>query len=225
MKSENINELAAALAKAQSKIIGALKDSSNPFFKSSYADLASVWDAIRGPLSENGLAVSQCIGIHDGPNGEICEILQTTLMHSSGQWIDSFALVKPVKNDPQSQGSAITYMRRYALAAITGCPQIDDDGNLATRATPEVKPQVVQAKKPLAEKIQEAFPNAKVKSYSCNFGKYKGKNLQLENPTELLNYVKYLNDSAREKGKELSPPILEFIAEVEKITSLGKIPF
>jgi len=81
------------------------------------------------------------------------------------------------------------------------------------------------------DEIQKAARNTQaIKSstpsksgYVCNFGKYKGKDLMLENHSELLNYVKYLNDSAHEKGKDLSPPILEFIAEVERVTSLGKI--
>ena len=81
MKSDQINELASALAKAQAKIKGAVKDSANPFFKSSYADLQSVWDAIREPLSSNGLAVIQTTATN--PAGGLD--LVTTLAHSSGQ--------------------------------------------------------------------------------------------------------------------------------------------
>lgn len=126
--SEQINELASALSKAQAKIIGALKDAANPFFKSKYADLSSVWDAVREPLTANGLAVIQTTSaLSDGS----AVIVTTMLAHSSGQWVRDSLVLQPTKRDPQGIGSAITYGRRYALAAITGCPQIDDDGEAA----------------------------------------------------------------------------------------------
>lgn len=126
-QSEQINELAGALAKAQGKITGALKDSSNPFFKSRYADLASVWDACRGPLSDNGLAVVQLTESDDAG-----VYVSTTLAHSSGQWMRSRLRLSPKDTTPQGMGSAITYGRRYALAAIVGVAQVDDDGNAAS---------------------------------------------------------------------------------------------
>lgn len=125
-QSENIAELATALSRAQGKITGALKDSSNPFFKTKYADLASVWDACREQLSANGLAVVQTLS-NDAEN----IVVITTLTHSSGQWMRGRLAVKPVKSDPQGIGSAITYARRYALAAIVGVAQIDDDAEAA----------------------------------------------------------------------------------------------
>ena len=127
-KSENINELAAALAKAQGEMRGAVKDSANPFFKSRYADLASVWDACRVPLTKNGLSVVQT---NVGDGAEMVAV-ETILLHSSGQWISSFLSVKPVKNDPQGIGSCITYLRRYSLAAMVGIAPEDDDGNAAS---------------------------------------------------------------------------------------------
>jgi hypothetical protein len=126
-QSEQIGELAKALAVAQGKITGALKDSSNPFFKSRYADLASVWDACRGPLSDNGLAVVQLTESDDAG-----VYVSTTLAHSSGQWIRSRLRLTPKDSTPQGMGSAITYGRRYALAAIVGVAQVDDDGNAAS---------------------------------------------------------------------------------------------
>jgi hypothetical protein len=126
-QSEQINELAGALAKAQGKITGALKDSANPFFKSKYADLASVWDACRGALSENGLAVVQLTESDDSGVYVI-----TTLAHSSGQWMRSRLRLTPKDSTPQGMGSAITYGRRYALAAMVGVAQVDDDGNAAS---------------------------------------------------------------------------------------------
>lgn len=126
--SEQINELATALAKAQGEITGALKESKNPFFKSSYADLASCWDACRGPLSKNGLAVIQVPQI----NATHGFLLLTRLMHASGQWMESELPVHPKDDSPQSMGSALTYARRYALTAMVGIAQIDDDGNAAS---------------------------------------------------------------------------------------------
>ena len=132
-QSPEIKDLAAALAKAQSKIKGAVKDSNNPFFNSQYADLASVWDACREQLTTNGLAVTQAMDVHS--DGKTAVII-TTLMHVSGQWTNSMLPIVTEKNTPQGIGSAITYMRRYALAALVGVPQIDDDAEAATDRRP-----------------------------------------------------------------------------------------
>lgn len=126
-QSQEIGKLASALAKAQGKIVGATKDSKNPFFKSSYADLASVWDAIRGPLSENGLSVIQTTEISDAG-----AIVVTTLAHESGEWMRGKICMHPKDEGPQAYGSCLTYARRYALAAIVGVAQIDDDAEAAT---------------------------------------------------------------------------------------------
>lgn len=130
--SEQINELGAALAKAQGLIEGAKKDSANPFFKSKYADLASVWEACRKHLSDNGLSVTQCP--EESENGIAVE---TMLLHSSGQWIKSRYTMPVSKLDAQAVGSAITYARRYALASIVGIAPEDEDGNAAAKAKPE----------------------------------------------------------------------------------------
>ena len=137
--SEYVGELANALSKAQGTIKGAVKDSQNPFFKSDYADLASVWGACRDALAKNGLAVTQTLA----GTPESVEVI-TTLMHISGQWINGKLTIKPVKIDPQAIGSAITYARRYALAAMVGVAPDDDDGNAASGKhddKPAPKPQ------------------------------------------------------------------------------------
>jgi hypothetical protein len=126
MQSETIGALAAALSKAQADITGALKDSSNPFFKSKYADLASCWDACRKQLAANGLSVIQTTEWN--PNGVM---LMTTLAHTSGEWIRGELPIRAKDESPQAQGSAITYARRYALTAIVGLAQIDDDAEAA----------------------------------------------------------------------------------------------
>lgn len=132
-QSEQLNELFAALSKAQAAFKPALKVSSNPFFKSSYAPLEQIVAVSRGPLSDNNLSVSQPIVIRDDK-----DVLLTILGHSSGQWICSSVILKPTKADPQSLGSYITYMRRYAYAAIVGIVTDDDDGESAMeRLSPE----------------------------------------------------------------------------------------
>ena len=133
MQSESIGALAAALSKAQADITGALKDSSNPFFKSKYADLASCWDACRKQLAANNLAVIQTVYVH-WDSGQT--MLATTLAHSSGEWIRSELPVLTKDMSPQAQGSSITYARRYALAAIVGLAQIDDDAEAAQGRKP-----------------------------------------------------------------------------------------
>lgn len=126
-RSDSVTNLVASLIKVQAILEDAKKDSVNPFFNSKYADLSSVWDVCRQPLSDNGLCITQTLDSSDG--GMI--ILETTLFHSSGEWINSRLLVRPVKEEPQAIGSAITYARRYALSALVGvCPE-DDDAEVA----------------------------------------------------------------------------------------------
>jgi hypothetical protein len=125
--SEQINELATALSKAQATIIGAVKDSANPFFKSSYADLASVLDAARKPLTDNGLCLIQGVSTGDG-----AVHVTSLLAHSSGQWVKSTISLVPADWKPQTVGGCATYGRRYGGAAIIGVAQIDDDGNAAS---------------------------------------------------------------------------------------------
>lgn len=128
--SEDINELALALSKAQREITPAIKDTTNPFFKSKYADLNSIWSVCREPLSRNQLSVTQIMD-YDGDK----IVLITILMHSSGQFVNSFLPIFMQKQDAQAFGSACTYAKRYALSAICGIScDADDDGNMATAA-------------------------------------------------------------------------------------------
>jgi hypothetical protein len=150
-QSESIKELAAALAKVQGELKPAPKDSENPFFKSSYADLATVTKTALPVLSKNGLSVSQ---VAEGEGA-----ITTQLMHTSGEWIRGTLTLKPVKADPQGIGSALTYARRYALAAICGLATEDDDGNAATheaKAEPEV-PKLTEDQMHLVDGFSEAI--------------------------------------------------------------------
>jgi ERF superfamily len=135
-QSETIGHLAKAVSFLQVQLTHAKKDSKNPFFKSSYADLESVWDACRNLLAANGLAVMQFPGstyVEDlGEHKMITMSLTTILAHESGEWMGQEMTVPVTKADAQGAGSAITYMRRYALAAVLGIVQADDDGNAAS---------------------------------------------------------------------------------------------
>jgi hypothetical protein len=119
----DMGPLFAALAKAQAEIRGALKDAVNPHFKSKYADLESTWQACRGPLAANGLAVIQSPFSEGGNIGVV-----TILGHASGAMISGRLVVAPMKFDAQGAGSTLTYLRRYALAAMVGVAPTDDDG-------------------------------------------------------------------------------------------------
>lgn len=126
--SAALDQLGGALAKAQATIKPALKDAANPYFKSKYADLASVYDACRDALAANGLAVIQRATGH----GLIVGI-STMLLHESGQWIEgSISVVLEEGATPQHVGSALTYLRRYSLSAMVGVAPEDDDGNAAS---------------------------------------------------------------------------------------------
>lgn len=133
-RSSSIAALAAALAKAQGEIAGASKDKTNPHFKSAYADLASVWDACRGPLSKHGLAVLQPASAH----GPIVTVT-TLLTHSSGEWVEADLSMTVAQYTPQGIGSCITYARRYALSSMVGIAPEDDDGNAASQGGQHAK--------------------------------------------------------------------------------------
>ena len=124
-RTESINELAAALAKAQAAIEPAPKDALNPHFNVRFADLAAIWEACRKPLNSNGLSVLQSPEPAEG--GGL--LLRTTLLHTSGQFVSSAIPLAYNPASMQSMGSAITYARRDALAALVGVvTEADDDG-------------------------------------------------------------------------------------------------
>ena len=148
-QSQSIAKLAEALAKVQAELKPAQRDSENPFYKSSYADLAAVSKSTFPVLAKHGLSVSQ---IAEGEGA-----VTTILMHTSGEWLRGTLTLKPVKADPQGQGSAITYARRYALASIVGLATEDDDGNAAThtKETPAKKDKsTVEDMPPLSPELR-----------------------------------------------------------------------
>jgi hypothetical protein len=144
--SEQLNELFGALSQAQAEIEIAIKDSNNPFYNSKYADLPTVWAACRPALVKNNLSIIQSIQSEGNDF-----FLVTWLGHKSGQYIQSCAKIakpKPRKGESidiewnvQTVGSGITYMRRYALAAMVGVVQDDDDGEIAMNRNKRENPQ------------------------------------------------------------------------------------
>lgn len=232
-KSETISELAKALCNVQSNLEGARKDSVNPFFKSKYADLASVWEACRDLLSKNGLAVVQTSSVIEGRE----LVLDTTLLHTSGEWISGQLSVPLVKSDPQGLGSAITYARRYGLSAIIGiCPE-DDDAESATPRKPEPK----QPAKPIQEATGQTTASVTAESDSYPQDKtFNAKDLgeklkrlaeeapkiwAIDNVKRTLAIVGGKGDTVSALVKSLKPqPLKEFIESIDlAIKNLDKI--
>lgn len=128
--SESMKAIAPALLAAQKATEFAKKDATNPHFKNKYADLPAVIEAVKPALNAAGIVYIQTAS----PSDDNRLHLTTMLMHESGEWISDTLVMPLPKQDPQGYGSAMTYARRYALAAITGVYQDDDDGNAASGA-------------------------------------------------------------------------------------------
>jgi hypothetical protein len=125
--SEEINELAGAIAKAQAELGNVERGGTNPHFHSRYAQLGAVLDEVRPKFAKHGVAILQHAVNGEGSNVGIV----TRLAHSSGQWIESSLYVAPTRFDAQGAGSVISYLRRYALMAVAGIGPDDDDGEAA----------------------------------------------------------------------------------------------
>ena len=149
--SDTIGKIAEALCKAQSHMGKVVKGNKNPFFKSSYANLESVLDVCRAPLTEHGLCFLQPASFEEGRF-----VVTTRLIHSSGEWIEETLSMKPKEDSPQAGGSAITYMRRYSLVAMLGLADTDDDGNAATFAS-KPKTSFAESKKKMIAAFKQAF--------------------------------------------------------------------
>lgn len=151
LQSESIDQVVLALVKAQGKIKHAVQDAKNPHFRNDYATLEAVIDATKAALGECGLVVIQQPFTDE--NGHM--MLITTLAHTSGQWVRSYTSILTDKPTMQNLGSALTYSRRYALAAMCNIGQTDDDGNMASGNGPQVEtPKAAQA--PRASVIRRA---------------------------------------------------------------------
>lgn len=203
--SESIQELATALAKAQAAIQPAAKDKTNPAFRSRYADLTSIWEACREPLNTNGLSIIQMPG-NDG-DGRIA--LTTMLLHSSGQWIRTTVSTRIVKDDPQGVGSGLTYLRRYALAAMVGVvADEDDDGNRASghgqaqRATPPPQPAPTEPSLPAAGSTKPQTILEAKQRFMQRYGGWQQHYPNLPEPRTVDAWI----DAAREVAARQPPP-------------------
>lgn len=137
-----MQKITAALVKAQAELQNVTSDATNPHFRSQYASLPHMIDTVRPVLAKHGLALLQSPVSEDGRIG-----VRTVLIHESGEMLDGIYTVRPAKDDPQGAGGAITYCRRYALAAFLCIAQEDDDGNGASaprREPPRQAPQQQQ---------------------------------------------------------------------------------
>ena len=183
-KSDNIVNLTKALMTFSVKIDKIKKEASNPFFKSKYATLPQIQEAIAEPLQESGLVLVQL------PDGDG---LITMLCHSeSGEYVMATGLMHPVKNDPQSMGSAITYQRRYSLAALLNLNiDKDDDGNAAS-----VAPQVQVNEKPWLNKFSD-------KNKSILSKEWNGAIVKLQDGTTTIAKIKDYYRVSKENEQEL----------------------
>lgn len=182
-KSESIKNICKALITFKVKVGAITKDSKNPFFKSSYASLGTIIEAIEEPLAESGLAVMQF------PTGDHC--LTTIVMHESGEWLQSVYRIRPVKDDAQGIGSCLTYQKRYALVSAL-CLNIlepDDDGNYATYGNGN--PQQPDKKElPWLNKNTDAF--AKVQAYLLDNGTLDNVKLKYKLNKEMETFLQSL---------------------------------
>ena len=162
-ESECLNELYSALSKAQEEMEVAIRNNSNPFYKSRYSDFAAVVKASRIYLTKNNLSVIQRI-LSNGTNNMY---LYTRLCHASGQWIESKMPINPPKSDIQSIGSYITYLRRYTYSAIVGVATSDedDDGERAMKEEREKSTKTLTPDQLLeVEALLEALPEKEMKN-------------------------------------------------------------
>jgi hypothetical protein len=141
-RSESISKIATALLKAQSSMGNASKGASNPYFKSSYADLNAIREVVTPALNANGITVLQPTTFIDGKS-----FVETVLLHESGEFLSSLTEITVAKvNDPQAAGSAISYSRRYGLQSLLSVGAVDDDGEKAMSRGPSPAQQAYQAK-------------------------------------------------------------------------------
>lgn len=148
------SKIAAAFLAAQKEMGNAVKDSSNPFFKSKYADLNSIREACLPALNKHGISVIQPIVHLDGKN-----FVQTVLVHESGETIESLTEIIYAKpNDAQAQGSGITYARRYGLQSLVNVGADDDDGNKASQPQKQpLRPADVSAKSDFTKQLSDSI--------------------------------------------------------------------
>ena len=211
--SNDIKELAAALAKAQGAMKPAAQSGKNPHFKSTFATLQDVWEAATPALHENGLSVVQSTEAQDDAGLTVV----TMLLHASGQWMRGEVRIPLAKADAQAVGSAISYGRRYGLAAMLGIvADEDDDGNAATAAAPARREAPPRQDLPR----RSSSPADRV----MPFGRNKGKRLADIADDDLHNAIEWCRETPdkAEKFADLINDMSRVLAERE--LDLSEVP-
>lgn len=206
-KSDTIAELAKALAAFQGEVKQPLKDKTNPYFKSTYVDLTGVVDAITKVAPKHGLSFIQYPVNQDNKVGVV-----TILMHSSGEWIETEPIfAQPAKQDAQSTGSVITYLKRYSLSAVFGITSDeDDDGNNATFGNSQPKTQYEPTQPKMISPAQIKAIGAKTN----NIAKATG----VEQAQVYQNAVAHLglnNKSTKELTSQEASKVIEYLSTLE----------
>ena len=204
LQSESVDKIIPAFLAARKQIGHALIDSTNPHYKSKFASLESVVDATTPILMEQEIVPSQQTVTIDGQPH-----VATTLYHVSGQWIRSFTQVHFTdnKNPAQAQGGGLSYARRYALLAMMGIGERDDDGNSAYR--PPETAQKPPEKKEAPRAPQSKAAPSRAGDFKITFGKrWPNKTIAeavaQDGLPELQRFVRWLEDQADKDGKPLS---------------------
>ena len=193
LKSDSIQNLAAALAKAQSRLQNAKNTVDNPFYKSKYAPLGDILDLVRPALAENNLSIVQYPSSEDGKTIAI----HTMLAHASGEYIDFDPLTLTAdKITPQGAGAAITYGRRYSISGIFNiASEDDDDGN----AFEKVKPvETTKHEQKQQQEIENTKPD-EVGNIKITFGKHKGQTLA-DIAKQDISYVEWIAEKGRDES-------------------------
>ena len=226
LQSSMIDKLAEAKAKADATLRNAPKSSKNPFFNSEYADLDVITRIVRPIYGEHGLAFTQAPW-----QSEDGEILITTLIHESGQWMRSAMKIKAVPNNkgevtPQSVGSAITYAKRYSLAAMANIAQTgeDDDGNLASDSIDEADPVTPTAPTAVAvaDPASSSTGEVAVISSPAATSPRDLSDIDIVKDLEAVSSASELQEWKRDNGAEMSdlkehdPPLFEELKTIGK---------
>ena len=203
IRTESLSKIAIALVKAQAEMSNAVKDSKNPFFKSSYADLNSVREACTPALNKYGISVLQPTVVSEGKN-----YVQTVLLHESGEFISSLTEIKvKEQNNPQAEGSGISYARRYGLQAICSIGADDDDGERAVGR---------YENKSTKEILTQTEVQGDGGAYVCKLKKYKDIQLRKIPAHELAEYCTYLKSASETEGKALTGDAKELVDNARK---------
>jgi hypothetical protein len=203
-----------ALLTAQKEIKAAAKDSVNPHFKANYASLESVLDAIKEPLNKHGILITHWVENLDDKS-----YIRTSLVHAdSAESISSVSEIINLKKDMQGLGSAISYSKRYNLAALTSLATEDDDGNSASKKPQEKSHAHVNV---INNQAPVSYVKPDPKGYALKAGKMKGVVVSEMNDADVVNYVKYIEKLTDVKGILLD----DYNALKKHIETKNIIPF